>query len=114
MGLLAAAIGLVTVAYAGYQYALIVYSQHGDLSQDRTAEVITAMSTNVEKLTAPQMLDVWSEEIIKDGLGEAHTPIWIAAKEKLTQLYWRAIAGAATIAGGLVVSLGAIYLVGRR
>jgi hypothetical protein len=113
-GLLAAAIGLGMIAYSGFQYAQIRHSHYGDLTQDRSADLVKAMSENVEKLTILQMREVWAEEIIKEGLGDAHRPIWIAAKERLAQLSRQAIAGVVTMIVGVVASLAAVLICKTR
>jgi hypothetical protein len=112
-GMVAAVIGVSIVAFCFLQYARIRFSYWGDLSKDRTADVTKAMAADIDRLTPVETLQLWTEEIHKEGLGEVETPPWIKFKEKLNEYVWWIRAGGAAILSGVIVSMLTLFI-GRR
>src|SRR5205823_12538424 len=73
-GLVAAVIGVAITGFCFLQYARIRFSHWGDLSKDRTADVNKAMAADIDRLTPVETLELWTEEIRKEGLGEPEAP----------------------------------------
>jgi hypothetical protein len=107
-GLLVATVGLIVLALYLWRYSQLVQS---GFSKDRSDEVVRFESANIDKLTAVQMLGVWSE-LMGEGLGEKRTPIWVAAKEKIGEYRtWMTVGGSAFVAG-ILLAIGTLF-VGR-
>ena len=114
-GLLIASVGVFLVSTYLFRYAQIRYAQVGGkrLTVDRSAEVTTAMASEIDKLTPVRALDLWNTEVLTEGLGQAQKPLWIAAKERLAQYAtWMKIGGA-VLTAGLLLSITTLYI-GRR
>lgn len=107
-GVLIAAIGAAIIAYH-----LLLYAQIGGLAVDRTDEVLRSSSEQIDTLTPLQSLEVWSHEMLEEGLGEPQTPYWIAAKQKVDE-YFAIIkmASVALLLGSILALL--TMFVGRR
>jgi hypothetical protein len=112
VGLLTAGVGIFLISIFSLQYTRIQHSQIGGkgLTVDRSAEVTSAMAGEIDKLTPAQALDMWTGEIKTEGLGEAHKPIWVAAKDKLAEYTRWLKLGGALVAGGLVLSLATLFV----
>jgi hypothetical protein len=91
-------------------FYLLRYAQIGWLAVDRSADVTQAMSADIDRLTPVQTLELWSSEILKDGLGEAQTPIWVAAKGKLAEYLWWIKLGTGAIVAGILLSVGTLFV----
>jgi hypothetical protein len=108
-GLALATIGVALIALFFWRYVQI---QAGGLSTDRSNDIVQWESSTIDKMTAVQMLDAWSE-LVEQGLGEKQTPIWVAAKEQLQAYrYWIAV-GACSLIGGIGLSVATLF-VGRQ
>jgi hypothetical protein len=112
-GLIAAVIGLSIIAFCSLQFARIRFSYWGDLSKDRTADVTKAMAADIDRLTPVEALQMWTDEVLKDGLGEPQAPPWIRFKEKLAEYLWWMKTGGIVVAAGLILSVITLF-VGRR
>jgi hypothetical protein len=112
-GLIAAVVGLSIIGFCSLQYARIRFSHWGDLSKDRTADVKKALAADIDRLTAVETLDLWTDEVLKEGLGEPELPPWIRFKAKLDEYVWWIRTGGITIGAGLILSVITLF-VGRR
>jgi hypothetical protein len=107
-GLVLATIGVALIVFYLYRYAQI-----GGLAVDRSDDVIKAMSAQLDTLNPTQALEMWSHEILEEGLGEPQAPFWIAAKTQIAEYFlWIKFGGAAFLTG-VAMSLGALFI-GRR
>jgi hypothetical protein len=103
-----ATLGLILIAWYGYQYARI-----GGLTIDRSDEFIQGAAAQIDTMTPAQLLEVWGHEVIEEGLGEPHQPYWVTAKEKVSEYFWWMKIAAAAVVAGIAVA-GMTMLVGRR
>ena len=107
-GMFAATLGVVLVALYVFRYAQI-----GGLTVDRSEEVIQNMTAQIDTITPVQALEIWSHDILEEGLGQPQAPFWVTAKEKVAEYSWWIKFGAGMILLGTAASAGAV-LVGRR
>lgn len=107
-GVLLAAVGAALIAYYLFMYARI-----GGLAVDRTPEVLKASSEQIDTLSPLQSLEVWSHEIIEEGLGEPQAPYWIAAKQQIAGYFTIIKLSSVALLLGSAIALLAMF-VGRR
>src|SRR5262245_34237171 len=71
LGLVAAAVGVVLMAFYGLRYARAV-----DFGVDRTEETIKAVSAGIDKLSPTDALKEWTDTV-REGIGPRETPPWV-------------------------------------
>jgi hypothetical protein len=98
-GMFLATIGALLVALYLYQYARI-----GGLAVDRSDEFIRGGAAQIDALGPAQLLEVWTHEVLEEGLGDPEPPYWVTAKEKVAQFFWWMKFGGAMVAVGLTVA----------
>jgi hypothetical protein len=108
-GLLLAGVGIALISYYLFRYAQLGGTE---LAVDRSADVVSGMSAQIDQLSPVQALEMWTGEILTEGLGEAHKPYWVAAKDKLDEYVWWMKVGGAALAAGALLSVGTLF-VGR-
>ena len=107
-GMVFACLGLGLLAYHGFYYL-----QLDDYAVDQTVDVIKEYAGQLDKITAPEALDLWRTEILGEGIGERQDPPWVAVQIRLREhLRWIKL-GAASLGLGVLLAIGAIA-VGRR
>jgi len=72
-----------------------------------------ALAADIDRLTAVEMLELWTDEVLKEGLGEPELPPWIRFKAKLDEYVWWIRTGGITILSGLALSIVTLFI-GRR
>jgi hypothetical protein len=107
-GLVLAVLGLAIMALYGYRYAQI-----SGYTIDYSADVIKEMSAQLDQITPTQALEMWRTEILEEGLGEPHSPPWVAAKARVNEYLWWIKCGGLALALGVIMSTAAM-IVGRR
>lgn len=107
-GMICVCIGLGILAYHG-----LYYLQLDDYAVDQTGDVVKEYTGQLDKITAPEALDLWRTEILGEGLGERQDPPWVAVQARLREhLRWIQL-GAVSLGLGTLMAIGAIAI-GRR
>ena len=107
-GMLVATVGAVIIAWYLYQYARI-----GGLAIDRSEEFIRGGTAQIDTLTPVQSLEVWTHEVLEEGLGEPQPPYWVKAKEKVDEYSWWMKFGGGMVGLGVVVA-GITFFISRQ
>jgi hypothetical protein len=108
-GLVGIGLGLAIAAFCLLRYVQITSSGY---AKDRTADVVTASNQNIDAMTPVQTLEVWQKEMLEEGLGDVHPPIWVVAQERINYYLWWAKFAAGLIAAGAVLGIATLF-VGR-
>jgi hypothetical protein len=96
-----AAVGAVLIAWYGYRYALIAM---GGFAIDRSEDFIRGGAAHIDALTPSELLDVWTKEVLAEGLGAPEQPYWVAAKAQVAGYVWWIKLGAGAVVGGVAVA----------
>jgi hypothetical protein len=103
-GLVLSLVGVALVAFHAYRY-----TQFSELTVDHTDAVAAFHTAEVDKLSAVQLFDEWSQ-ITAAGLGEKMTPPWEAARQLIAgNKFWMQFGGGA-IAVGIVLSILSVFV----
>jgi hypothetical protein len=98
-GMFLATIGALLIAWYLFQYAKI-----GGLAVDRSDEFIKGGEAQIDTLSPVQLLEVWTHEVVEEGLGEPQTPYWVAAKTKVGEYFWWVRFGGGLVVLGVIVA----------
>jgi len=100
---------LIVVGIALIAFNLNRYRQFAGFTVDHTDTVVAAHTAEIDRLSAVQLFDEWSN-VLSQGLGEKSTPPWEAAKQFVAaNLFWmKAGGGAVTL--GLLMSLLSLFV----
>jgi len=107
-GMLLAFAGIFLIAWYLYQYVQI-----GGLAIDRSDDFIKGGAAQIDTLSPVELLEVWTKEVLGEGLGEPEKPYWITAKEKVNEYFWWMEFGAGAVALGILVAA-VTFLTSRR
>lgn len=107
-GVLIAALGAAIIAYH-----LLLYARIGGLAVDRTDDVLRSSSEQIDTLTPLQSLEVWSHEMLEEGLGEPQTPYWVSAKQQVAEYFAIIKMGSVALLIGSAIALLTMF-VGRK
>lgn len=98
-GLFVATVGAILIAWYSFQYAKI-----GGLAVDRSDDFIQGGAAQIDTLGPADLLDVWTKEVLGEGLGTPEAPYWVAAKAKVNEYFWWIKLGGGALALGIVLA----------
>lgn len=104
------AVAAVSLLLAGVN--LWYYGGARFFSTDHSDSIIGVATVELDKYTPEQLFEEWNT-MVKDGLGHAQPPIWVAAQESAKVYRWRSITFACLGVTALFVAIGAVFF-GRR
>jgi hypothetical protein len=107
-GMILATVGAVLMVWYLIQYARI-----GPFAVDLSDNFIQGGAAHIDTLSPADLLDVWTKEVLEEGLGEPEKPYWVTAKEKVAEYFWWIKLGGGAMGVGLLLAA-ATFLSSRR